>query len=763
MGLPIAKAGTTSGFSGQAVSRFTEFFFLNWAAMALSLTNIILLGWLALTVLLNADRRHWRTWMAGGGLLVGCAFFVSHTAILALSLNSVGIWLNRWWRLGWLPLTAAPLAWYGMILWYIDFWGTDLALAPTTSTNRRRQTWGIVVSSALFLVLMTLLLFFSSLPSFVETTQLHFSTTWTIGGFPVLLLIFPPYIVLCIALSLDALYHPTPSERLMGEQARQRARPWLIAATALLLLVSVVVVGVIVWVLFFAKPWYVAIRGLTMSIPMARFDVLLSSLIVLAVIMVGQAIISYEIFTGQTLPRGELRRSWINAIVLAIGFGVVVGLSFALQMPITALLLATLLMTFFYALLNWRSYARRQEYIRQLRPFVGSQHLYEQLLTPPNAPHAFAAPTDSASTESLPESFDAEALFHTLCTDVLGATQAQLLALGALAPLVEPPLSFPPNREKGLTNTRLAEIVDIKAIAPQTICVPLASTMSGGYVWAVPLWSERGLIGIFLLGTKQDNGLYTQEEMEIARVSGERLIDTQASAEIARRLMTLQRQQLTESQLLDRRARRILHDDVLPQIHAALLSLSRAIQDDSDQKMDGQTESNQEATMLLTDAHRQISNLLREMPARTMPKLAQLGLIPTLQQLVLDELKSAFDDVVWEIDQTAAQAARALSPLTAEVIFYAAREAMRNAARHGRGTALDRPLHLRVTLTCANGLQLQIQDDGVGTNEASANPGTGHGLVLHSTLLAIVGGLLEIASEPDKYTCVTIRLPHSLA
>ena len=146
-----------------------------------------------------------------------------------------------------------------------------------------------------------------------------------------------------------------------------------------------------------------------------------------------------------------------------------------------------------------------------------------------------------------------------------------------------------------------------------------------------------------------------------------------------------------------------------------------------------------------------------------MPKLAQLGLIPTLQQLVLDELKSAFDDVVWQIDPSAARAALALSPLTAEVIFYAAREAMRNAARHGRGAALDRPLHLRVALTCADGLQLQIEDNGVGANEASANPGTGHGLVLHSTLLAIVGGLLEIASEPDMYTRVTIRLPQRLA
>ena len=82
------------------------------------------------------------------------------------------------------------------------------------------------------------------------------------------------------------------------------------------------------------------------------------------------------------------------------------------------------------------------------------------------------------------------------------------------------------------------------------------------------------MTGVLLLGPKRDNGLYTQEEIEIARASGERLIDTQAGAEIARRLVALQRQRLAENQLLDRQTRRALHDEVLPQLHTALLTLS---------------------------------------------------------------------------------------------------------------------------------------------------------------------------------------------
>ena len=142
-------------------------------------------------------------------------------------------------------------------------------------------------------------------------------------------------------------------------------------------------------------------------------------------------------------------------------------------------------------------------------------------------------------------------------------------------------------------------------------------------MWAVPLWSERGLIGVLLLGEKRDGGLYTQEEIEIARASGERLIDTQASAEMARRLMALQRERLAHSQVLDRRARRVLHDDVLPRLHAALLTLNS-----------GQTG---EVSVLLTEAHRQIADLLHDMPTVTAPEVARWGLVGALRQVVEQE------------------------------------------------------------------------------------------------------------------------------
>ncbi len=58
---------------------------LDWAAMAVSLHNTVVLLWLGSTLLLNADRRTWAIWLTGISLLLASAFFVSHSVILALA------------------------------------------------------------------------------------------------------------------------------------------------------------------------------------------------------------------------------------------------------------------------------------------------------------------------------------------------------------------------------------------------------------------------------------------------------------------------------------------------------------------------------------------------------------------------------------------------------------------------------------------------------------------------------------------------------
>lgn len=701
--------------------------------MAISLFNAILLLWLGLTVLLNADRQALGIWLAAAGLLMGGVFFVSHLVILYVGPATLSLIMVIWWGVGLIPAILMPYNWYAISLWYSGFWQEPFPLL------RRRHGVGflgitLVMLVGLLLMLVGILLLgqrFRSPDEFFD--QLRFFIRWSFFGIPLLSLAYSGYVVLCIAMAWDALRHPGPSHRAMGTLARQRARPWFAAASLILLLVSLMVAGVMNWLVQQSR--YAPLMDIYWEhrAVIAWWDLLVSALIAIANMLTGQAIIAYELFTGKILPRRGLQRHWRRAVILAAGYGFVIGGSLAVNLrPLYSLLLTAMLMTLFYALFSWRSYAEREYFIASLRPFISGQPLYPQLLT---------------ETETAVLEMDIHTPFHALCHDLLDAQMAYLVSVGPLAPLVGPPLIYPPT-----ASLEMPSLTNLTAqfSTPKITWLAVDPARYAGAIWAVPLWSERGLVGLLLLGEKVSGGLYTQEEMEVARASGERLIDMKASAEMAHRLMGLQRQRLAESQVVDRRTRRVLHDEVLPQLHTALLALSRV----------PTGEAVQEASEMLAAAHRQIADLLREMPTGAAPEVARLGFIRALQRVVEQEFNDAFDTVQWDVSAESEHALHQLSPLSAEVCFYAAREAIRNAARHARPTENGQPLHLHITARQTPALHLIIEDDGVGVDAAAAaNGGSGQGLALHSTMMAVIGGSLALESVPHSYTRVTLTLP----
>ncbi|HMQ35307.1 MAG TPA: hypothetical protein PKD53_31600, partial [Chloroflexaceae bacterium] len=370
-------------------------------------------------------------------------------------------------------------------------------------------------------------------------------------------------------------------------------------------------------------------------------------------------------------------------------------------------------------------------------PFVAGQRLYEGLVG--------SRPPAAVEGAELP--------FRALCGELLGARSACLVPLGPLAALAGPPLALGPDGAVGPAEGPAALALmaaDLAAglPAPPPLCLRVAPAAHGGAVWAVPLAGERGLIGLLLLGEKRDGGLYTEEEMALARGVAERLLDGLAGAEMARRLVALQRRRLAEDQVLDRRARRLLHDEVLPQLHAAILEHA------GEPRLRAQ----------LTAVHKQISNLLHDLPAAAGPELERHGPLGALRRAVEGELAGAFDRLSWEVAEEAEAAARRLDPLRAEALFYAAREAARNAARHGRGGEGARALALRVAAGCratAGGpplVEVAVEDDGVGLGGNRADEPGGAGLALHGTILAILGGGLAVESAPGR-TRVTASVP----
>jgi len=460
------------------------------------------------------------------------------------------------------------------------------------------------------------------------------------------------------------------------------------------------------------------------NLTITLFDLAIASLITVSVVLMGQAMASYEIFTGRSIPRQGLGRLWRRAVILAIGYSILMAGSLVIfDHPIYSILLSAVLIVVFVAVLGRRTFDERENLMDSLRPFVSSQGVFDQMFS------------------KTPQIIDVQTPFAALCEEVLGTEQAYLTALGPLESLLESDLTFPLSG----TSSPPPEM-DAILTTPGVVGIPLNTVSDGEWMWAVPLWNVSGLAGALYLGARNDGGLYTQEEIDIARITGERLLDTLASAEITRRLMQLQRQQMAEGQVLDRRTRRILHDDVLPQIHATMLSMS------------ANRAENTEALATLSGVHQQIAALLRDVPTTETSTLAEWGLISGIRRIAFGEFGEAFDEIDWLVDPGADEVIGSLPSISAEVMFYAAREAIRNAAQHGRLT--DQPLSLNVLITDQQGIQITIRDDGVGIDEAK-NFDPGHGLELHRTLMSVIGGKLEIESQPEAYTLVRLSLPET--
>jgi signal transduction histidine kinase len=384
-------------------------------------------------------------------------------------------------------------------------------------------------------------------------------------------------------------------------------------------------------------------------------------------------------------------------------------------------------MSAFLAIFSFRAYTDRERAVTNLAPFVASQHLTEGLL--------------SGRIEPLQHALDEP--FRALCEDVLNAGRAALIARGAHSSLAGAPRLYPPSLP---FDARWTQIVAASSTQSRdAIALPADCGMN----YLVPLGGEKNPLGALLLGPRRDGGLYTLEEIEVARSAGEHLLDSQAGATLAARLVELQRQKLAQVQVLDRYARRVLHDDILPLLHGALLSLSA-------QKDSG------EAIASLTSAHRGISDLLRDAPPSSSP-LASRDFWTAIRHEIEVELALCFDEVVFEVSDAARRFTGNLPPLLADTLFFASREVVRNSAKYGRGADSLRQLSLFVTADVAEKFKLELRDDGTGLDTAASTTqsrgGSGSGLALHAAMLAIAGGELQSENAETGGTRVILTLP----
>ncbi|MDQ3990738.1 MAG: ATP-binding protein, partial [Actinomycetota bacterium] len=188
----------------------------------------------------------------------------------------------------------------------------------------------------------------------------------------------------------------------------------------------------------------------------------------------------------------------------------------------------------------------------------------------------------------------------------------------------------------------------------------------------------------------------------------------------------------------------ILHDELSPLLASAKLRLDAALGTGSGPH----GEPAEEIRSGLTAAHGHVRSLIKELLDAS-PKAE--GLLPTLRMLFA-ELRAEHRVVVMD----ACRPVQASHPVD-ELLYSIAREAARNALRHGGAKTL------RVSLEEEDGEAiLVVADDGIGFDPAILNRTEGKfGLTLLRRRAKMCGGVVSVSSSPGQGTVVTARIPLS--
>ncbi|HNK55712.1 MAG TPA: hypothetical protein PLL86_05785, partial [Leptospiraceae bacterium] len=462
------------------------------------------------------------------------------------------------------------------------------------------------------------------------------------------------------------------------------------------------------------------------SNPFPSFLLFLDSIaniaIMATIVIVGRAVISYQVFTGRYLAMKSLKEYWknISIFVFANGFILVCSGLLGYSTDLKQVLI-NFLAIFSIVQVQMISRKREEENKKTLKPFLFNENLYLSI-------------TDTSQRIE----FQLEKTFQLLCDTTLNTTRACLIPLGAYSSYIPKPLFYPEEKLDFKINNFLSQVPQNKSL------FYLNREKFSGYVLGITIQDKNENIGVLYLGVKKDYTLYTEEEIDIARIGSGKIMDLLSVAEISRLLVNLQKKQLMDSKILDHQTRRVLHDDILPEIHSIMIEI------------DSMTNELAKKNLInsLSDLHKKISNLLKLIPLHP-TNLNHTNFIIEIENLVKSELGG--ESVQYQIQEEAEKKLELLESIALEVIYYAVRELLRNISRYARSP--DRALEVQIYLILENGnLELWIEDNGKGYEESKEQKGAGQGLLLHSTLMAVIGGALIKETHIGESTKVRLIL-----
>jgi signal transduction histidine kinase len=811
---------------------------LQTVVVALSIFNLTAFLWLTITVWLNGDRRAGIVRLGMVGLGLSALFFFIHAILISSPLHSSSpsfFTLDFWWRMIWIPALGVPYLWFAIGLHYA---------ALINSRWRRRRPFLLVISGALGLAVLLLLIFNRDTFTYIGALRLlSYSDPFEdisqglLSPLVLIPILFLVYVTFCAIgpwfttgrLSrllkilwsallpggrraqggrkaslrhelMDAFWDDPTDVELLEEPllSWHLARPGLLLA-ALLMVGLTTTLGILVvqsmlnWLGYGIRlpepvPPTTLPPGSPVPFNLLILDLVATGAVALVILLIGYSIVRHGVLIERPLARRGFFEQWRGIVIVATLVAILIALLVSrTQSDLVGMLFITCLATAAYALFTWSSYTAHDRYVALLGPFVRSTSQRHWLNT------------DLQKTEQ-----DLEHLFFHLCHEVLGVQCAYLSVMAGSerrsfsyrwpADLVPGPQWIKPARGvNGESRDRPVTRPERTLVSQATLARRIQVSLNEQplIVWVLPIYNERGLVATLYLGPREDGSVFTDEDMNLAHACGERILDTLGDHEAMQAVASLLRRRVVDVKLLGAQQRRVLHDEILPQMHLALLQLEKlrsmpeskqsapgACTGEAGEKTreevartnginvpaDARRQTIDEAIDIISDAHRRLAAMMRATAPGAPHRLEHDGLINAISTMLEQDFQHAFDEVEWCVaEETAARIDEVLSPAIAELIFAAVQEALRNAARHARGSDVHRSLRLTFKATwnpCDPSLEVLVADNGVGISSASSSTtGTGGGLLTHSALLAIAGGSLTIKSTPGEGVTVRIFLP----
>ncbi len=187
-----------------------------------------------------------------------------------------------------------------------------------------------------------------------------------------------------------------------------------------------------------------------------------------------------------------------------------------------------------------------------------------------------------------------------------------------------------------------------------------------------------------------------------------------------------------------------LHDDALQGLAAIRISLAMALQSDAAGRMQGIERVAEETVERLGDQINELNRLINDL--RPAP-LERLGLAGALEVLVEESSARGGLEIETEIEIE--------HDVTGEeerVVYRLVQEALNNVVKHASATRVS-----LIARLADHQVRIAVEDDGNGFDASSV--ATGRGLIGMRERIELLGGDIEVSSEPTRGTRITARVP----